>query len=73
MSTHAAPPPSASAESPHSFVGKINTFGPGPIYEVGRPLRQQDDGDWLMQITLVESGEVTDYPLSAIKEDPEAV
>jgi len=58
--------------SPESFVGRINTFGLGPIYEVGSPIRQTKDGDWLMRITLVESGEVTEYPLSSIMEDPRA-
>jgi len=62
----------ASASSPASFIGRINTFGPGPIYEVGPPIRQTKDGDWMMKITLVESGEVTEYPLSSIKEAPEA-
>jgi len=62
----------APPSSPESFIGRINTFGLGPIYEVGPPIRQMQDGDWLMKITLIESGEVTEYPLSSIKEDPEA-
>jgi len=56
-----------------SILGKINTIGEfGPIYQVGQPIRRLEDGDWLMKITLIESGEVTEYPLSSIKEDPEA-
>lgn len=55
-------------------IGRINTIGPlGPIYEVGRPLRQLADGDWMVEITLIETGEVTEYHLSAINDDPEAV
>ena len=54
-------------------VGKIKSFGPfGPKYEVGRPLRPVGDGDWMVAITLVESGETTEYRLSRLLEDPEA-
>lgn len=53
-------------------VGKIKSFGPfGPKYQVGQPLRQLDDGDWMVEITLVESGEKTEYRLSHLCEDPE--
>jgi len=66
-------PPLPSKTSLVSTLGKINTIGEfGPIYQVGQPLRRLEDGDWLMEITLIESGEVTEYPLSSIKEDPEA-
>jgi len=62
------------APMPEKFVGKINTIGEfGPIYEVERPICQTESGDWLMRITLIESGEATDYLLSSIQEDPEAV
>lgn len=55
-------------------IGRINTFGPyGPKYEVGHPLRQLANGDWLVEITLIEIGEVTEYELSHILEDPEAL
>ncbi len=54
-------------------VGRIKTFGPfGPKYQVGRPLRQLDDGDWMIEITLVETGEKTPYRLSRILDDPQA-
>lgn len=54
--------------------GKIRTFGPiGPKYEVGEPLRRLDDGDWLFEVTLVESGEKTEYRFTHIQDDPEAV
>jgi hypothetical protein len=53
--------------------GIIKTIGQlGPIYEVGEPIEQLENGDWLVEITLVESGEITEYNLSDIKNDPEA-
>lgn len=54
-------------------VGKIKSFGPfGPKYEVGSALRHLNDGDWMIEITLVETGEKTEYRLSRLTEDPEA-
>jgi len=53
--------------------GKIKTFGVfGPKYEVGEPVRQLDDGDWLVRITLVETGEQSEYRYSKLQNDPEA-
>lgn len=58
---------------PVVLKGKIKSFGPvGPIYEVGEPLRKLGDGDWLFEVTLVESGEKTEYRLTHIQGDPEA-
>jgi hypothetical protein len=54
-------------------IGKIKSFGPvGPKYEVGQPLRQLPDGDWMVEVVLVESGEKAEYRLTRIKNDPEA-
>lgn len=54
-------------------LGKIKCFGPsGPKYEVGQPLRQLEDGDWVVEITLIETGEKTEYRLTRITDDPEA-
>ena len=54
-------------------VGKIKSFGAfGPKYEVGRALRQLEDGDWLVEVTMVESGENAQYRRSRILDDPEA-
>ena len=54
-------------------VGKIKSFGPfGPKYEVGSPLRQLEDGDWLVEVTLVETGEKAEYRLTHLCDDPEA-
>ncbi|RVT51310.1 DUF5397 family protein [Rubrivivax albus] len=54
-------------------VGRIKTFGPvGPPYLVGNALRRLEDGDPLMHVTLVQTGEVTEYRLSRILDDPDA-
>ncbi len=54
-------------------TGKIKRFGPfGPEYKVGMPLRQIDDGDWMIEITLITTGETAEYRLSHIADDPEA-
>ncbi|MGC9197670.1 MAG: DUF5397 domain-containing protein [Acidobacteriaceae bacterium] len=62
------------AVSPPSIpVGKIKSFGPfGPKYEVGQALRQLDDGDWMIEITLVETGEKAEYRLTHLSDDPVA-
>lgn len=54
-------------------VGKIKTFGPlGPKYEVGRALRPLADGDWIVEVTMVETGEKAEYRLTSVSDDPEA-
>ena len=40
---------------PNVPVGKIKSFGPvGPKYEVGQALRQLDDGDWMIEVNMIE-------------------
>jgi hypothetical protein len=59
--------------TPSVPVGTIKSFGAfGPKYEVGQPLRPLDDGDWLIEVVLVETGEKTEYRLSHLKDDPKA-
>jgi len=54
-------------------VGKVKSFGPfGPKYEVGQPVRQLADGDWMIEVTLVETGEKAEYRLSHLSDDPQA-
>jgi len=54
-------------------VGKIKSFGAfGPKYEVGHALRQLDDGDWLVEVKMVETGETAEYRMTHLTEDPEA-
>jgi hypothetical protein len=60
--------------SPPSIpVGKIKSFGPfGPKYEVGQTLRKSEDGDWMVEVKMVETGETAEYRLSRLLDDPEA-
>ena len=54
-------------------VGKIKSFGPfGPKYEVGQAIRQLDDGDWMIEVTMVETGEKAEYRWTHLSDDPEA-
>jgi hypothetical protein len=54
-------------------VGEIKTFGPvGPKYEVLRPLHQLANGDWLVMIRVIATGEEAEYELSQILDDPQA-
>lgn len=54
-------------------VGKIKSFGRlGPKYEVGHPLRPLGNGDWEVEITMVETGEKMEYRLTHIWNDPDA-
>lgn len=67
------PVTATSSTSPTVPLGRIKSFGAfGPKYEVGRPLRQLDDGDWLVEILLVETGESAEYRLTRLLDDPEA-
>ena len=54
-------------------IGKIKSFGPfGPKYEVGQILRQLDDGDWMIEVTMVETGQKAEYRWTHLTDDPEA-
>lgn len=55
-------------------VGKIKSFGPfGPKYEVGETIGGQlPNGDWLIEITMVETGEKAEYSYTHMADDPEA-
>ncbi|HUY80470.1 MAG TPA: DUF5397 domain-containing protein [Acidobacteriaceae bacterium] len=54
-------------------IGKVKSFGPfGPKYQVGQALRQLDDGDWMVEITMVETGEKAEYRLTHLSDDHEA-
>ena len=54
-------------------VGKFKSFGlVGPKYQVGKPLRQLHDGDWMIEVTMVETGEKTEYRLTHLMDDPDA-
>jgi len=58
---------------PRVPVGRVKSFGPlGPKYIVGDPVRQLDDGDWLIEVTIVETGERVEYRWSRLGDDPRA-
>ena len=59
---------------PQVPVGRIKSFGAfGEQYEVGQPLRELSDGDWMVEVTLVTTGEKAEIRLTHINDDPEAV
>jgi hypothetical protein len=54
--------------------GTIKSFGAfGPKYEVCEQLRPLADGDWMIQIKLLDSGEAIEYRRSHLLNDPQAV
>lgn len=54
-------------------TGIIKSFGPvGEEYEVGRALRPLPDGDWLVEVKIIKTGETVEYRRSHILDDPEA-
>ncbi|KGM28392.1 MULTISPECIES: DUF5397 family protein [Photorhabdus] len=58
---------------PRVPVGTIKSFGAfGPKYEVGQLIRPLEDGDWLVEVVLVETGEKTEYRLKHVNDDPKA-
>lgn len=59
--------------SPSVPQGIVKSFGVfGPKYQVGPALRPLDDGDWIVEVTLIETGETAEYRLTHVNEDPEA-
>jgi hypothetical protein len=55
-------------------VGKIKTFGPlGPKYEIAGNGHLSENGDWLVPIRVIESGEELDYRYSRLILDPDAL
>lgn len=54
-------------------VGKIKCFGAfGPKYEVGERTRQLENGDWLVKIKMIETGETVEYSQAHLNDDPVA-
>jgi len=53
------------------LVGTWRRFGPvGPVYEVLGAGRELPNGDRLMRIRVIESGEEADYRLTDMLDDP---
>ncbi len=57
---------------PEKLVGTWRRFGPvGPVYEIIKAGRQLPDGDRMMRIRVIESGEETEYKLTDILDPKE--
>jgi hypothetical protein len=55
------------------MIGQFRTFGFfGPTYQVLEPIKKNNQGDWMLRIQVVETGEETEYPYTQAKDDPEA-
>jgi hypothetical protein len=55
------------------YPPKFRRFGPvGPVYEIVGIVRELEDGDKMLKIRVVESGEEAEYRLSDASGDPEA-
>ncbi len=63
----------ATISAPTVPVGTVKSFGAfGPKYQVGQPLRPLEDGDWIVEVVLVETGEKSEYRLTHLNDDPKA-
>ena len=57
--------------NPTSLVGTWRRFGlVGPVYEIIKAGDELPDGDRMMRVRVVESGEEVDYRFTAILDDP---
>ncbi len=56
---------------PEQLVGTWRRFGVvGPVYEIVQAGRELPDGDRMMRVRVLESGEEVDYKLTDLLEDP---
>lgn len=54
-----------------AVIGTWRRFGlVGPVYEILGEERELPDGDHLMRVRVVETGEEIDYKLTDILDDP---
>lgn len=59
--------------TPQELVGRHRTFGPyGPVYEISRVLRESEDGEAELLLTVLETGEQVTTLYSNVFKDPEA-
>ena len=57
-----------------SLIGSFRSFGAvGPAYQVMNPVRKLEDGDWLLNVQILESGELVSYRYTAVLDDPKAL
>jgi len=56
---------------PADLIGSFRRFGPvGPVYQVNKVLRAEPNGDTVMEILLIETGETAEYGYTDILDDP---
>lgn len=56
---------------PAKLVGTWRRFGPvGPVYEIVGAGSELADGDWMMRIRVIETGEEVDYRFTDVLDDP---
>lgn len=56
---------------PQSLIGTWRRFGSvGPVYEIIGTGGELSDGDVMMKVRVLESGEEADYRLTHILDDP---
>jgi hypothetical protein len=56
---------------PHGLVGTWRRFGlVGPVYEIIGKKSDLPNGDSMMVVKVVETGEAVDYKLTDILDDP---
>jgi len=56
---------------PEQLVGTWRRFGAvGPVYEILNAGRIVSDGQRLMRVRVIESGEELDYPFAEVLDDP---
>jgi Family of unknown function (DUF5397) len=56
---------------PERLVGTWRRFGvAGPVYEIVGVGREEPNGERIMRIRVVESGEEADYKMTEILDDP---
>lgn len=57
--------------SAQALVGTLRRFGPtGPVYEVLEVGKVAPDGDVLLKVRVIPSGEALDYPFLQAVHDP---
>lgn len=58
---------------PPKLIGAFKTFGAfGPAYQALQPVQPLEDGDWVVKVRILETGEEVDYRYARIMDDPQA-
>ena len=60
------------SETAAKLPGKYRRFGPrGPVYEILGVAGERSDGDTVLRVRVLKTGEEAEYRLSQAIEDPE--